>query len=71
MKRIDYLLPRVTSQITGTVFVTQAIVELITVRKPGFEWVLPVCGLAFAITCGWVLFAVLWNAYIKAAEENT
>jgi hypothetical protein len=68
MKRIDYFWPRAVLQITGIVFFVQLLTELIGNRKPGFEWVLPVCTAAFVIAFLWVIYALVVNA-IQAREH--
>ena len=62
MKRIDYIWLRAATQISGIVFITQAIIEVIGVRKEGFEWVFPACAFAFAISCTVTILAIVWNA---------
>jgi len=69
MKRIDYFWPRAAMQITGIVFWVQLITEVVGNRKPGFEWVLPACALAFGFACGWSVYAVVRNAI--RARGNT
>jgi len=68
MKRIDYFWPRAIFQITWVVLLTQTIVELLGARKSGYEWVMPVCGIAFSISAIWVCFVIVWNA-IRARGE--
>lgn len=68
MKRIDYFWPRAATQISGIVLITQAIHEVITVRKEGFEWVFPACAFAFAISCTLTIASIVWNA-IRARGE--
>jgi hypothetical protein len=70
MKRIDYFWPRAALQITGIVFLTQVIVETIAERKPGFEWVLPACGLAFALAILWTTFAIVWNIFQSRQKKG-
>ena len=62
MKRIDYFWPRAALQISGIVLLTQVLVEFICVRKEGFDWVLPACALAFALSCTWVMTAIVIRA---------
>ena len=62
MKRIDYFLPKVATQITGIIFLVQLLTEVIGNRKQGFEWVLPVSGALFAMAVAWALYAVVMNA---------
>jgi hypothetical protein len=62
MKRIDYFLPKVATQITGIIFLVQILTEAIGNRKQGFEWVLPVSGALFAMAVAWTLYAVVTNA---------
>ena len=38
---------------TGILFVSQSITEVIARRKPEFWWVLPTCGIAFALSLIW------------------
>jgi hypothetical protein len=68
MKRIDYFWPRAATQISGIVFISQAIIEVIGVRKEGFEWVFPACAIAFAISCTLTIASIVWNA-IRARGE--
>ena len=58
MKRIDYFWLRAATQISGIVFISQAI----SVRKEGFEWVFSACAFAFAISCTVTILAIVWNA---------
>ena len=71
MKRIDYFWPRAALQISGIVLLTQVLVEFICVRKEGFDWVLPACALAFALSCTWVMTTdpLAWAKALKAREE--
>lgn len=62
MKRIDYFWPRTATQITGIIFLVQVLTEIIGNRKPGFGWVLPVCGGLFAASVAWAVYAVVVNA---------
>ena len=62
MKRIDYFWPRTAFQISGIVLGTQVLTEAISTRREGFEWVFLACSIAFALSCAWSLFAVVWNA---------
>lgn len=62
MKRIDYFWPRATMEITSILFVSQALVECIGIRKTGYEWVFPLCAILFIASFIWVLFAIVWNA---------
>jgi len=68
MKRIDYFWHRAALQITSIVFFSQLLVEMISTRKPGFEWVLPVCGAAFGIAIVWTICTMIIN--VIRAEEN-
>jgi hypothetical protein len=70
MKRIDYFWPRAATQISGTVFITQAIFEVIGVREEGTEWVFLACAIAFAISCTVAILAIIWNT-ISARGEQT
>ena len=69
MKRIDYFWPRAATQISGIVFISQALIEVIGVRKEGFEWVFSACAFAFAISCTVTILAIVWNA-IRARGEK-
>lgn len=69
MKRIDYFWPRAATQITGIIFLVQVLTEIVGNRKPGFEWVLPVCGGLFAASVAWALYAVMVNA-IRARRQT-
>jgi len=69
MKRIDYFWPRTAMKITGIVFLAQLIVEVVFNRKPGFEWVLPGCALAFVVSCGWSVYAVVRNAIRERSQK--
>ncbi len=62
MKRIDYFWPRAATQVTGVIFLVQLLTEVIGNRKPGFEWILPVCGGLFVSAAAWSLYAVVINA---------
>lgn len=62
MKRIDYFWPRAATKITGIVFISQVLTEIIGFRKPEFDWVLPMCGLLFMSAIVWTLYAVVVNA---------
>jgi hypothetical protein len=68
MKRIDYFWPRAALQITGIVFFVQLLTEVIGNRKPGFEWVLPVCTAAFVMAFLWVIYALVVNT-LQAREH--
>jgi hypothetical protein len=61
MRRIDYFWPRAATQISGIVFISQAIIEVIGVRKEGTEWVFLACAIAFAISCTVTILAIIWN----------
>lgn len=67
MKRIDYFWPGAALKVTAIVFFTQLLIEVIASRKPGFEWVLPLCGALFAMSLAWVLYALAMNT----TKENT
>jgi len=62
MKRIDYFWPKTTVQITTIIFVVQLLTELVGNRKQGYEWVLPMCGIVWFLSCIWVFYAVVINA---------
>jgi hypothetical protein len=61
MKRIDYYWSRAALHVTSIVFASQFVVESFGMRKVGYEWVLPVCGILFAASVVWAVFAVIWN----------
>lgn len=65
MKRIDYFWARMLVQITGIVFVTQLVIEVlgIAARKPGMEWVVPVCAAAFFASLLYAAAVVVINAW--------
>jgi hypothetical protein len=69
MKRIDYFFPRAAVQITGVIFLVQVLTEFVGNRKPGFEWVLQICGGAFLASLIWTLFAVVLNAIRARGQE--
>jgi hypothetical protein len=69
MKRIDYFWPRAATQISGIVFISQAIIEVIGVRKEGFEWVFSACAIAFAISFALTIASIVWNSI--RAKGNT
>jgi hypothetical protein len=62
--KIDYFWPRAAVQITAIVFLSQVLMEAgsVAVRKHGFEWVTPACGVAFALACLYAAVVVVWNA---------
>jgi hypothetical protein len=63
-KRYDYYWVRIATQLTGIVFLTQILAEVsgIVQRKPGFEWVLPTCGAAFALAMLYAVVLIVLNA---------
>lgn len=62
MKRIDYFWPRTTTKITGIVFISQILTNVLGFRNPEFDWVLLMCGLLFMSAIVWTLYAVVMNA---------
>ena len=68
MKRLDYFWPKAATKVTGIVFISQGLTEIIGIRKPEFEWVLPMCGLLFIASILWTLYALVMNA-IRAREQ--
>lgn len=62
-KRYDYYWARNITELTGIVFVTQLLTEVFGIiqRKPGFEWVVPVCGTAFAISVLYTVALIVLN----------
>jgi hypothetical protein len=70
MKLLDYFWARALVTITGIVFLSQLIIEISgpVTRKPGFEWVIYVCGAAFGAAMLYAIALVLLNAWIKRRE---
>ena len=52
-------------QITGIVFASQLVIELsgIVTRKPGMEWVVPACAVAFLSSLIYAAAVVAINAW--------
>lgn len=69
MKRVGYFIPRVGVQITGIVFMTQVVTEVIATRKQGFEWVLPASAIAFGLAVAAGVACVVWNS-VEAAKQG-
>ena len=67
--RIDYFWPKAATKVTGIIFFAQLLTEIIGNRKPGFEWVLPMCGSLFASAVAWTLCAVVINATRTRGNE--
>ena len=65
MKSIDYFWPRTAAQITGIVFVVQAITEVLATRKPGHEWVFFASACAFAASVLSTIGCIVWNAWLR------
>ena len=59
--KIDYFWPREAVRFTGIFFAITFLTEIVAVRKPGFEWMLPVSGLAFLAALNWSICAMLIN----------
>lgn len=70
MKHYDYYWQRIITTITGIIFITQLLTELVANRKPGYEWVLPLTGTLFALALLWSIFSVIINAIKKSKEET-
>ena len=61
-KKIDYFWAKAIVQITGIVFLSQVVVEMLAYRKPGFEWVVYACGAAFFVSMLYASILILINA---------
>jgi len=70
MKRIDYFWPRAALKITGIVFISQILIDVLGFRKPEFYWVLPMCGLLFMAAIVWTLYAVVINAIRARGDKH-
>lgn len=67
MKKYDYTLARILFKLTGIIFITQLLLEVsgIIVRKQGYEWVLPACGIALLLATAYAGILVLLNSRIN------
>lgn len=72
MKKYDYFWAQAAVNIFGIVFITQLILELsgAIVRKPGYEWVVPVCGVIWLCSIAYALILIVLNAIISNAKEK-
>ena len=70
MKRIDYFWPRTAVQVTGMVFVVQAITEVLATRKPEYEWVFLASACAFAASVLWTIGCIVWNAWLRGKTRS-
>lgn len=70
MKHYDYYWQRTITTITGIIFITQLLSELVVNRKPGYEWVLPLTGTLFALALIWSIFSVIINAIKKNQRKK-
>jgi len=63
-KRYDYFWARIVTQITGIVFLSQLVLDLsgMIQRKPGLEWVVPACGVAFVVALIWSVALIVLNS---------
>ena len=68
-KKIDYFWAKAIVQITGIVFLSQVIVEMLAYRKPGFEWVVYACGAAFFVSMLYAAILILINAMRTRERE--
>jgi hypothetical protein len=62
--RHDYFWANMAAQVTYGAFISQLALEVsgAVTRTPGFEWVLPVCGVAFAAATIWSAVLITLNA---------
>jgi len=70
MKRYEYSIARSLNVITGIIFFSQLFVEVsgIIKRKPGFEWVIYACGVAFLLSIIYAAVLILLNARNEAEK---
>lgn len=68
--KISYHWPRSAVTFTGIILLTQVVTEVIGQRKPGFEWVMPVCGAAFTAAVLWVIAVLVINAHMSWIEQQ-
>lgn len=61
-RRYSYFYSRIAVEVTGIMFLVQIIAESVGDRRPGFEWIIPVCGGAFAISICYAICLILLNA---------
>ena len=64
VKKYDYFWARTIIKITGIVFLSQLILELsgAAQRKPGFEWVIYMCGVLFGCSVLYCMLLISLNA---------
>lgn len=72
MNRVDYYWARTLLQITSIVFFPQLILEAsgILTRKPGFEWVIYACAIAFLASLIYAVALVVINALRKQEGDG-
>ena len=64
MKKIDYFWARASLKITGIVFFTQLLLELVGIeRNSGFEYTVHICGAIFVCSILYSLVLIIVNAY--------
>lgn len=63
-KKYDYFVARALVNITGIVFGSQMIVEMLAARKQGYEWVIYACAGAFVSALLYAATLVVLNASI-------
>jgi hypothetical protein len=70
--RFDYCWANTSTQVTGYVFISQLALDAsgAVTRTPGFEWVLPVCGVAFATSVFYSAVLIVLNTVITLNEEK-
>jgi hypothetical protein len=72
MKKHSYGLARSLTSITGVIFISQGVLDLVGIvdRKPGFELLVPVCGAAFAGAVIYSLVLLALNTNARRKEEG-
>ena len=71
MKKYDYHWQRAATTITGIIFTTQLLSEVVSNRKPGYEWVLPASGILFTLAIIWSIYTIIVNAAQKRYTKTT
>jgi hypothetical protein len=70
MKKYDYYWQRAATTITGIIFTTQLLSEVVSNRKPGYEWVLPASGTLFALAIIWSIYTIVINAIKRKGNKS-
>ena len=67
MKRYNYSIALSLNCFTGVIFILQFILEFggLINRKPGYELVVPICGVAFLLSIIYSFVSILLNAKNK------